>query len=266
MYLRMKSRSGFTLIEILVVIAIIAILAAILFPVFSQVREKARATSCLSNVKQLTLGVMQYVQDYDETFPYSATEREGGASVTDPATAAQWSIRGKLAPYVPGALSTSFSNNVFHCPSALPWPAQSTSGSTSSSLYWPSDYGFNINEENLPAASASSWFQSNPNYGFNEKVTLAQIQTPSQFLLLADASRIYATGAYQPGRGSLAPNGFWSLGQVASQAAFDARHQGGANVGYADGHAKWCKAGFIWRGPIGTDTDQHNDFRVDGIQ
>ena len=60
---------GFTLIELLVVIAIIAILAAILFPVFAKVREKARQTACLSNEKQIGLGFMQYVQDYDETLP-----------------------------------------------------------------------------------------------------------------------------------------------------------------------------------------------------
>ncbi|NSW58178.1 MAG: DUF1559 domain-containing protein [Armatimonadetes bacterium] len=59
-------RRGFTLIELLVVIAIIAILAAILFPVFARAREKARQTSCLSNVKQLGLGAMMYCQDYDE--------------------------------------------------------------------------------------------------------------------------------------------------------------------------------------------------------
>ena len=62
-------QQGFTLIELLVVIAIIAILAAILFPVFAQAREKARAISCASNEKQMALGVLQYVQDYDESWP-----------------------------------------------------------------------------------------------------------------------------------------------------------------------------------------------------
>lgn len=64
-------RRGFTLIELLVVIAIIAILAAILFPVFARAREKARQSSCLSNVKQIGLATMMYAQDYDEMYQLS---------------------------------------------------------------------------------------------------------------------------------------------------------------------------------------------------
>ena len=64
----MQRRRAFTLIELLVVIAIIAILAAILFPVFAQAREKARQTSCLSNLKQLSSAMLMYAQDYDGLF------------------------------------------------------------------------------------------------------------------------------------------------------------------------------------------------------
>jgi prepilin-type N-terminal cleavage/methylation domain-containing protein/prepilin-type processing-associated H-X9-DG protein len=65
----MKHHQGFTLIELLVVIAIIAILAAILFPVFAQVRESARQTSCTSNLKQIGTAFAMYLQDYDERMP-----------------------------------------------------------------------------------------------------------------------------------------------------------------------------------------------------
>jgi len=71
MYSRNQTQRGFTLIELLVVIAIIAILAAILFPVFAQAREKARQSSCLSNLKQLGTGLTLYLQDYDDVFPFN---------------------------------------------------------------------------------------------------------------------------------------------------------------------------------------------------
>lgn len=72
-------KHGFTLIELLVVIAIIAILAAILFPVFAKAREKARQSSCLSNVRQFCAAILSYAQDYDETLPMSTTLSAAGA-------------------------------------------------------------------------------------------------------------------------------------------------------------------------------------------
>jgi prepilin-type N-terminal cleavage/methylation domain-containing protein/prepilin-type processing-associated H-X9-DG protein len=95
-------RRGFTLIELLVVIAIIAILAAILFPVFARAREKARQTSCLSNIKQLGLGALMYAQDYDEFLPRT---RGGGPPYIGP----YW--QQVIEPYVKN-------RQIFTCPSA----------------------------------------------------------------------------------------------------------------------------------------------------
>src|SRR5271155_883093 len=91
-----KRSKGFTLIELLVVIAIIAILAAILFPVFAKVREKARQTSCASNMKELGLAFAQYTEDYDETYPFAQDDHYiYGNSDPNPSEWAQ-----EIAPYV----------------------------------------------------------------------------------------------------------------------------------------------------------------------
>ena len=95
---KLRAAKGFTLIELLVVIAIIAILAAILFPVFAQAREKARAISCLSNMKQLGLGLIQYQQDADEQGPCGIDAYGRGNGWVD-----------QMYPYVKSV-------NVFHCP------------------------------------------------------------------------------------------------------------------------------------------------------
>ncbi len=96
-------RRGFTLIELLVVIAIIAILAAILFPVFARAREKARQTSCLSNVKQLSLGLIMYAQDYDEMTVIFSQGPSGGNP--------QWHYL--IQPYLKN-------ENIYICPSQNP--------------------------------------------------------------------------------------------------------------------------------------------------
>jgi prepilin-type N-terminal cleavage/methylation domain-containing protein len=103
----MRKRPAFTLIELLVVIAIIAILAAILFPVFAQAREKARQATCLSNMKQIGVGVMMYVQDWDETYPPDRVMALKGGAGCD-----QKMITWKTAtlPYVK-------SIDVYRCPS-----------------------------------------------------------------------------------------------------------------------------------------------------
>src|SRR5690606_26807571 len=114
-------KKAFTLIELLVVIAIIAILAAILFPVFARARENARRTSCLNNLKQFGLGMMMYVQDYDETFAPNQLQ----LTVT-PATYTYW--HELLQPYTK-------SIQIFRCANAP--------GPNTNPLY--GNYGINTN-------------------------------------------------------------------------------------------------------------------------
>jgi len=105
-------RRGFTLIELLVVIAIIAILAAILFPVFARAREKARQTSCLNNVKQMSLAWMQYLQDYDERTPLLYHRGAPGPRIFGQTADAVWWYDA-IMPYCKN-------DQIFVCPSAEP--------------------------------------------------------------------------------------------------------------------------------------------------
>src|SRR5579863_1460521 len=112
--LHASASSAFTLIELLVVIAIIAISAAVLFPVFAQAREKARAISCLSDIKQLNLGLTMYVQDWDEMYPEAVySDVYGNAhpvnGVYQVGGTSQYLLPDRIFPYVKSAA-------VFRCP------------------------------------------------------------------------------------------------------------------------------------------------------
>jgi prepilin-type N-terminal cleavage/methylation domain-containing protein/prepilin-type processing-associated H-X9-DG protein len=230
-----NKRIAFTLIELLVVIAIIAILAAILFPVFAQARESARQTSCLSNVKQLSLAWVLYLGDNDETFPPHVTERTAPAGTPDTAEArAPYSYKTKLNPYVKSA-------QVYKCPSAPTWPEPAAG------KWFTTDYGNNHNEANLSNASKQAWYIANPDFGFNETVTLSAIGYPARFITIGDAGR--ASGL--PSRGGLYPQP-WAFDDSAledskQQARFLARHRDRGNIAYSDGHAKSVRPNDTWR-------------------
>lgn len=121
---------GFTLIELLVVIAIIAILAAILFPVFARAREKARQTSCLSNLKQLGLALQMYAQDYDETFPWYCHIPLTGYD--DKVSHGGFTAYSAILPYCKNA-------QIFACPSQRPAPTYTGWGD---GVTFTSSYGF----------------------------------------------------------------------------------------------------------------------------
>src|SRR5512138_3630208 len=106
-------KKGFTLIELLVVIAIIAILAAILFPVFAQAREKARAIACLSNQKQIGLGIAMYMQDYDETMVPWLVRREDPTQYNEGNIRRTWVY--KVQPYIKSGGGPDAKGTLFQC-------------------------------------------------------------------------------------------------------------------------------------------------------
>jgi prepilin-type N-terminal cleavage/methylation domain-containing protein/prepilin-type processing-associated H-X9-DG protein len=125
-------RPGFTLIELLVVIAVIAILAGILFPAFAQAREKARQSSCISNMRQLGMALSLYQQDYEGMYPASQNASKPGLPLPKDEGASQWTS--PVYPYVRNGTATiiprkppkrkrppkpnaiTFTGGVFHCP------------------------------------------------------------------------------------------------------------------------------------------------------
>jgi prepilin-type N-terminal cleavage/methylation domain-containing protein/prepilin-type processing-associated H-X9-DG protein len=164
--LRTSSRAAFTLIELLVVIAIIAILAAILFPVFAQAREKARAITCVSNVKQIGLGVMMYIQDFDETGPYAYNCLGWWGDVIDPYV--------KMRGNSDGGQGSPTGAGLWHCPSDTVSTTEPLSPS----------YGVNavISGASQNSCGGTGAFQE-------DTQPLAAIQSPADVVWCGDGSR-----------------------------------------------------------------------------
>jgi prepilin-type N-terminal cleavage/methylation domain-containing protein/prepilin-type processing-associated H-X9-DG protein len=214
-----KSKQAFTLIELLVVIAIIGILAAILFPVFARARENARRSVCMSNLKQIGLGMMQYVQDYDETYP--RTYYTDGAG-----TVFWWNI---LQPYIK-------STQVFYCPSS---PFASSAS--------PTNGNYGANRDIMPLFNDGV---------VSEPAKMASLQSVSTTYLILDfgtysAYHNYATTSdtsvsYLPGMGD--GGGTCQISSTRPTGVTDCqsgRHFGGVNIAFADGHVKWLMSSVV---------------------
>ncbi len=242
---RTRLAHGFTLIELLVVIAIIAILAAILFPVFAKAREKARQTTCLSNLKQDSLGILQYVQDSDETFPATSSDNKGtgvgtfnnnGTTRTGNGIPVGWAD--SIQPYVK-------SIQVLHCPDD-PTPQSSDPTATGSPGAYTS-YFYNANVGAPNGAYAG--------YG-NGGIPLASMMQPASTILLGEGNSYSATDGLPYGNGFYCK--YHAIGwdnqdggncTTASGAFSDLpskRHSEGGNYGFGDGHSKWLRPEKVW--------------------
>lgn len=231
-----RAISGFTLIELLVVIAIISILAAILFPVFARARENARRSSCMSNLKQAGLALLQYVQDYDERIPFVS---QTGVTETPPDgytwyTANNWYWQQTIYPYYK-------TTQVFNCPSATILPSLATAPGGRPAP-WRGHYGANSLALRLPRDPAN-----NP----RQPLSLAAVASPASLYVFLDAGQYYVSPANvlnPAGARSYVPGA--ALAGLTCTGAYDGglqrdcengRHFDGINMAFADGHVKWIK-------------------------
>jgi len=244
---RQVRRDAFTLIELLVVIAIIAILAAILFPVFAKVREKARQTACMSNMRQVGLAAMQYVQDNDENVVL--TER--GADIDDDH---EYYWGDMLQPYIK-------SWQMLTCPDGAQ-PIQFKASPPSPAPYsqqWSYNYGINDILDNSDACSANADDPACAHIGVAGKA-MAAVTNPSDTVLIADNVPSNVDTADGTSDVSNDPSHLshgrheinWQLGHRdpthlsvngKSQDGYP-RHTDGFVMVMADGHAKWRKRTF----------------------
>lgn len=234
-----KNRRGFTLIELLVVIAIISILAAILFPVFARARENARRSSCLSNMKQIGLAIVQYTQDYDERLfghrnfgsPYNV---DCTGNVTNSRRFAAWPTF--IEPYVKNW-------QVFNCPSF----DKNYKGGCNSINTTAYGISFNVvsyvnNTTRMGDAGITQRCTSNCGvtlHNADTSTAIAAIENPSGTIHVTE-SRNGTVGydVVSPG----------TVSGVYSQ-YIDARHLETVNVLYVDGHVKSQKISAI-QGPV----------------
>jgi prepilin-type N-terminal cleavage/methylation domain-containing protein/prepilin-type processing-associated H-X9-DG protein len=251
------NRKGFTLIELLVVIAIIAILAAILMPVFARAREKARQTSCLSNMKQIALGVMMYTQDYDENYPIDASSCGSGSGRLQACSKwnPNWRPEAQTAPYVKN-------DQIFGCPSArtplVVWTNDRGGVCSWNAWGFPDFMCFPGNTANGKPLSYG-WNQAvffrcvgSPAGGCGTTgVSLAAVVTPASKVMFADSRHNNLEPArlgfadYTNHSAAIASNAnrFWP--DIPNQTGPEidpnahTRHSLGQNVAFMDGHVKW---------------------------
>lgn len=214
-----KSRNAFTLIELLVVIAIIAILAAILFPVFAKAREKARTTTCLSNLKQLGTATMMYVQDYEETYPTQSSDPYGSSPYSP--------VDGQKNPSWFGGIQAYMKSvDAGVCPSA-PWKEKAGDSVPTANSRCSYDY-------NGLLGNFVSGQTANP----MPVAGIAGVARPAETMMMQDQAITWS-------RSQPAPRWIGNQWQnPLSGDLFDANakiHTGGFNIAYADGHAKWIK-------------------------
>lgn len=232
-------RRGFTLIELLVVIAIISILAAILFPVFTRARENARRTACLSNLKQIGMGIAMYTQDYDERLvSYSYPTPDG--SPPAPGVPATYGFQVALHPYVKNY-------QLYVCPSARKISTYNSTScdptKVSTDALGAGSYGYNyVNLGDYYRPSSGGPSASNPNTLRDR--ALADIAAPTETVMLTEITCINGCGpTYQPTDWDNAASGSCHTGP-APKLLGDQRgfwHFDGTNVAFVDGHAKFMK-------------------------